>query len=249
MAPSLARRRQQFGSKLRVVDKDIRARGKFQQTFVQLRIARLVVRRVHNGAGGSLKSKAEAPLRMMQPARRYLRARHANLVPAAHFGKFPLRAHRVQVHREIRIRHLRFKHALQAARAQILRPETVKMEAVLFRVQGREKRDALDVIPVIVRHKNVRLVLLSFLRRFQMTAEHAQPGSAIQNDACPRGSGQLDASRVAAVAPRGLVHRGSRSAHTPETQRGDTVLGNLARWLGRWFGCDGLGRWHGGSNR
>ena len=76
MSPSLARRGQLFGGKLRVVDKNVRSLGKFQQALIQLWIARLIVGGIDNGSGGGLKSKAEASLRMVQPARRHARARH-----------------------------------------------------------------------------------------------------------------------------------------------------------------------------
>src|ERR1700722_2377950 len=117
MAPPLAFCGQLFGSKLRVVDKNIRSLGELQQTFVQFRIARLVIGGVHDGSRRSFKTEAEAALRMMEPPGDHLRARNTDLVSAAYFCKFTLRAHGVEIHREVRIRHLRFKHALQAARS------------------------------------------------------------------------------------------------------------------------------------
>ncbi len=186
MPPALARGGELLGSKLRVVYKNIGALGQLAQRPVQLGVARLVVRGVRDRARGSLKAEAQAALRMVQPARRHTRARHADRVSPAHFGKVAFGAHRRQVHRKIGIRHLRFKDALQAAGAEILGPETVKVKAVMFRVQGRKKRDALNVVPVVVGHENMRLVLLRFLRGFQMPPQHAQPGPIILPHRSPR---------------------------------------------------------------
>ena len=119
------------------------------------------------------------------------------------------------------------------------------MKFVLRRIQGREKRNALNVIPVIVRHKNVRVdrrvartfvasslraiaagnfilrrIRMRLIRRAgasrQMTPQHPQPGAAIQNKSRAARSGQLQTRRVAAVAPGGLVHGGGRAANSPE---------------------------------
>ena len=91
VSPSLARSGQLFGSKLRVVDENVRSGGKFQQALVELRIARFVVGGIDHGSGGRLKAKTEAPLRVVQPARRHARARHVKLISAADLGKFPRR--------------------------------------------------------------------------------------------------------------------------------------------------------------
>ena len=81
VAPALARRRQLFGSELRVVDKNVRARRQFPQTLIQLRIARLIIGGVDDDSGRSFKSEPEAALRMVQPARRHARARQLNWSP------------------------------------------------------------------------------------------------------------------------------------------------------------------------
>ena len=213
---------------MRVVDENIRAGREFPQTLVEFGVARFIVRGIHHGAGGSLKPETQAALGMVQPAGRDARARHLEMIAAADFRKFALGAHGVQVDWKIRIGHLRFKDTLQAARSQVLGPETVKMKAILFRIQRRKKRNALDVVPVVVRHENVRLVLFRLLCGFQVASQHAQSGTAIEDHAGARRRGQLDAGGIPAVAPGGLIHGGRRAAHTPETKRRRPLRSDLS---------------------
>ncbi len=134
MSPSFAIGGQLFGGKLGVVDENIGSGGELPQTLVELWIARFVVRGIHNGSDRSLNSKAETPLRVMQPPRCNSRAGKLELVATADFCKLAPCRHRSEIHGKIGIRHLRLKDALQAVSAQVLRTKTIEVQPVLFHV-------------------------------------------------------------------------------------------------------------------
>ena len=97
------------------------------------------------------------------------------------------------------------------------------MEAVLRFEERMKKRDALNVVPMIMRHQDVRLDPHPALFFRQMVAQHAQPGAAIQDKFGPVRCGQFQARRVPAIAPRVALERRRRAAHTPENQFGSLV--------------------------
>ena len=90
------------------------------------RSARLIVGGVNDRAHRSFDSKSEAALRMIQPAGGDARFPYAKAVSAGNFGEIALRGHRLEVHREIRMRHLRLKNALQAVAVREIPIENCK---------------------------------------------------------------------------------------------------------------------------
>src|SRR6266481_6392627 len=139
MSPSLPRCGQLFGSKLRVVDENVRARRELPQRLIELRVTRFVVSGVDDRSRRRIEAKAKTPLRVVQPTRLYARPRHFKLISSADFCKFPARRHGADVDREIGMRHLGLENALQTVAPEILRTETIKMKTILFRVQRRKK--------------------------------------------------------------------------------------------------------------
>src|SRR6266699_1036794 len=110
MSPALSRRFELFRCKLRVVNEDVRTRRQFAQAPVQFRVARLVVRGVRHDPRRRLDSKAQAALRMIQPARHDLVLPDRKRIAAVHFLELSLGAHRRHVHGKIGQRHLRFEN-------------------------------------------------------------------------------------------------------------------------------------------
>src|SRR5690242_5433092 len=99
------------------------------------------------------------------------------------------------------MRHLRFKNALQAALSQGFRAKTVKVKFVASFIERSEKRNALNVVPVVVRHKNVSFNRFAIRSPGPAVAEHAQSRAAIQNKAAAVWRDQLNAGSVSAVTP------------------------------------------------
>src|ERR1700682_5483863 len=100
----------------------------------------------------------------------------------------------------------------------MLRLKAIKMEAILRLEEGMKKRDALNVVPVIMRDENMGVNPAVAMELRQAVAQHAQTGAAIEDEMGAVRSGDLDAWRVAAVAPCVALRRGRRTAHTPENQ-------------------------------
>jgi hypothetical protein len=92
---------------------------------------------------------------------------------------------------------LSFQGLLHCAQARL---EGVKVEVIFGIVQRLEKGDALDVIPVIVRKKNLGFDTLMAELGNQLLPEKPQAAAAIQDEnlagLCP----EFYARRVAAVA-------------------------------------------------
>ena len=218
VAPALARGGELLRRKLRVVDEDVGAGGQLEQALVQLRHTRLVVRGIDNRARRRFQAESQAALRMVQPARGHLCGANLVLVAVAHLGKFARRRHRGNVHREIRMGHLRFEDLFQAVRPEEPRAKTVKVEAVALRIERRKKRNPLDVVPVVVGDEDMRLGGLRSVRSHPAVPEHAQPGAAVQDKLRPVGRLHLQARRVSPIAPGRRVHRRRRTAHTPKAE-------------------------------
>src|SRR5260370_34234362 len=117
---------------------------------------------------------------MIQPAQRDFIFANGEYVSAGHFLEFSFRIHRRQVHRKIRQRHLRFKDLLQAVASEKFRAKTIELKLVVFGVERREERYALNVIPVIMRHENVRLSASAGVGRSPAAAQHAQSRAATE---------------------------------------------------------------------
>jgi len=91
---------------------------------------------------------------MVQPAGGDSRFAYMEAISAGNVGEIATRGHRLEIHREIRVGHLRFKDALQAVASDKLGSKTVKVKFVLRRIERRKKRNALNVVPVVMRHQN-----------------------------------------------------------------------------------------------
>src|SRR5208282_1346060 len=107
----------------------------------------------------------------------------------------------------------------QAVPSKILRLEAIEVETVLCLEKRVEKRDSLNVVPMIVGHENVRFnsaVPAPFrppaVESLQVVAQHAQAGAAIENEVRAAGNFQLKARRVSAIAPCIALQRRRRAA-------------------------------------
>src|SRR5215470_20051542 len=95
------------------------------------------------------------------------------------------------------------------------------MKCVVFRIKRHEKRDPLNVIPVIVRHQNVRFQASPRRRHTPARAERPQSRSAIQNELRSVRRNEFQTRRVSTIPPRRRIHRRRGAAHTPKTQFAD----------------------------
>ena len=164
---------------------------------------------------------------MVQKSRPYVRVVDIPLVSAGHFSKCTRGSHRGDVHREVRFGKLSLEHLAKAISPEILRFETVKVKPVLAFEKWMEKRDTLNVIPMIVRYEDVGIdsaVAPPFrpaaVDRVQIIAQHPQAGTAIKDEPAATGSRQLDTRGIAAIAPRITFDRWRRAADAPEDHFG-----------------------------
>src|SRR5712671_7144217 len=198
MAPATSRARQLLWCVLGVVDEDIGAFGQFSQCFVELLVSRLVVCSIGYGTGRCFDAESQTPLGMVQPFRRYLVFTDREGIAAGQFLEFASSAHGREVYREVRHSHLRFKDLFQAVATQKSGAEAVKVELIIFDIQGRKKWNSLNVVPVIMGHENVGLWGVRSARSSSAIAKHAQAGSAIENKLRAVWGNQLEAGRVSA---------------------------------------------------
>src|SRR6185437_6413015 len=98
--------------------------------------------------------------------------------------------------------------------------KAIEMEMIARVKEGVKERQALDVVPMVVRHQNLRFDVAVTMRLHPLVAEHAESSAAIEDEARAVGSGDFDAGGVAAVAPRVPIERGSGAAHPPEDHFG-----------------------------
>ena len=177
MSPALFAGGVFFRKILRVVDEQVGAFSQFADALIKHGIARLIVSGVNNDFALSFHAKAETALGMVEP--HGLHGAAFKLSAAFVDGaELAVRGHVTHVDGEIWVGHLLFQGLLQPARAA----GRVKDErALAVVIQRREKRDALDVVPVKMRKKNVRVdgMAVSFLR--ELLAQVAESGAAIEN--------------------------------------------------------------------
>ena len=177
VSPALFARGVFFRKILRVVNEHVSAFSQLADALIKHRIAGLIVRGVNNDFALSFHAEAQTALRMVEP--HGLHGAAFKLSAAFVDGaELAVRGHVTHVHGEIWVGHLFFKRLLQTARAA----GRVKDErAIAIVIQRRKKRDALDVVPVKVRKKNVRVdrVAIPFLGK--LLAQVAESGAAIEN--------------------------------------------------------------------
>src|SRR5882724_1841673 len=170
-----------FGEVLGVVNEQVGAFSQLANAFIEDRIARLVVRGVNNDLALGFHAEAQAALRMIEPLGVYgaMIERGAAFVD---IGELAVRGHLTHVHREIGIGHLFFQRLLQAAGAAG-GVEDERVVAVV--IERREKWDALDVVPVEVGKKNVRVDGMAVLPVYslfqgQLFAQVAKSSAAVK---------------------------------------------------------------------
>ena len=182
VSPTLFARGIFFRKILRVVNEQVGTFSQLADALIKHGIARLVVRGVNNDLAFSFHAEAQAALRMVEP--------HGLDGTAFKLGaafvdstELAMRGHITHVDREIWVGHLLFKSLLQATGAA----GRVKNErALAIVIQRREKRDALDVVPVKVREKNVRVdgmavLSISSVLLGKLFAQVAESSAAIKN--------------------------------------------------------------------
>src|SRR5271154_6799114 len=98
------------------------------------------------------------------------------------------------------------------------------MKTILRLEERMKKRDALNVIPVVVGDENVRFDALFALISGQQIAEAADSGAAIEDKRSAVRRGEFQAGSIAPVAPSITLDRGRRATHAPKNQ-----FGNLLR--------------------
>src|SRR5580704_2492913 len=76
-------------------------------------------------------------------------------VAAAKLMKFASRRHHTYFHRKVRAGELRFQDLTKTVRPQVFRLKTIKVETILRLEERVEEWNALDVVPVVMRHENV----------------------------------------------------------------------------------------------
>ncbi len=166
---------------------------------------------------------------MVQPRGGNLRSANFPLLSRSYFVKRPPRRHRAHVHGKIRARKLRFQHFPKAVRTQIFRLKAVEVEFVLRFKKRSKERQALNVIPVVVRHKDVRMYAALPMRLRPKIPQHPHAGAAIEDEPGAFGRRQLQAWRVSAIAPGIALKRRRRAAHSPENQLGCVVRHRWAK--------------------
>jgi len=199
VSPALLARGIFFRQVLCVIDQQVGALGQLADAFIEHRIAGLVVRGVDQGLALCFHAEAQAALRMIEP-----HGLHGAIVERGaafvDIDELPVRRHLTHVHGEIGIGHLLFQSLLQPARAA----GGVKDERIIAVViERREKRDALDVVPVKVGEKNVRVDGLPafaayrvFLR--ELFAQVSETGAAVEDIDVPVDA-HLNTGGIAAV--------------------------------------------------
>src|SRR5205085_6518585 len=117
---------------------------------------------------------------------------------------------RIEWYREINRSHLTREQRLDVLFALIraMHPNTA-----LGVVQRREKRNALDVIPVKVCEEKINLD--RFAARLQLLAKHPNAGACIEDERTPAGCLDLKTRRVTAKTCRTRARTRDRAARAP----------------------------------
>lgn len=92
------------------------------------------------------------------------------------------------------------------------------MEMILGFEERVEKRDTLNVVPMIMRNQNMGFD--AGVRLIPTIPEGSQACAAIENDMGSVWRGELEARRIAAVAPVFALGRRRRATDTPKDELG-----------------------------
>src|ERR1700746_578649 len=229
MSPAVPFRSQLFGGILCVVNQDVRPMCQLSQIFVEFSDTWFVVCCIHNRSTRSLEPVAKTALRMVQPPGNNLRSPNFPFLPGGYFVKRPTSCHRAYVHWKIRARQLSFEHFSKAVRAQIFRLKAVEVKFVLRFKKRSEEGKALNVVPVVVGHEDVRMDTALPMRLRPEIPQHPHTGAAIEDKPRSFRRRQLQAGRVSAIAPGIALKRRRRAAYSPENQLGCVVRHRWAK--------------------
>ena len=105
---------------------------------------------------------------------------------ARDFPKRPHGGHRRNRHRKIWASELRLENLPETVGSERRRLKAIKVKAVLRLEKRMEKRNTLNVIPVKVRHQDVRFHAAG-VRLDDLISQHANAGPTIENEACAAG--------------------------------------------------------------
>ena len=158
-----------------------------------------------------------------------LRAVDVPGLAAGDFVKFASRAHHGHIDRKIWAGELGFKNLLQAMWTQIFGLKAVKMKTILGLEKGTEKRNALNVIPVVVRDQDVGFNAEAALIGSEQVAQAANSSAAIENERSAVGRGEFEAGSIAPIAPGVALDGGRRATHAPKHQFGNLLRHGWAR--------------------
>src|SRR5580698_8138664 len=97
------------------------------------------------------------------------------------------------------------------------------MKAILRFEKWMKKRNALDVIPVVMSDQNMRFDALAILLGGELIAQGAKAGAAIENERGSVRRGEFEAGSISPVAPSVALKRGGRAANAPKNQFGSLL--------------------------
>src|ERR1700733_9808747 len=223
MTPAFAFRGQLLRRILGVIYQYIRSLRELPKILVKLREARLIVGSVDYRPAGGFHAISQASLWMVQESGGNLSAVDFPFVAAADFMKFASRRHHADFYGEVWTCKLRFKHLSKSIGAEEFRMKTIKVEAVLRLEKRVEEGNPLDVIPMVMRDKNVGFDSMPTVGLRPTVAEHSQSRATVQNKRRTVGRYQFQTRRIAAIAPCIALKRRRRAAHSPEGQFGNVV--------------------------
>ena len=214
--PALLRGAKLLGGVLGVVDVDVSALGEFAEVAIHVRDAGLVVSGIDDDARGRLQAEAETPLRVVEPFRRDAGFTELNCVAAGNFRVLALAVENTDVHREIGSGHLGLQDAFQAVFAEIFGLKAEEVEMIALGNKGEEKRQALDVVPVIVGHEDDGIERGVAQRLHVAAAQVAKTCAAIEDKAFAVRGHEFEAGGVASIPPGAAVHGRGRATHSPK---------------------------------
>src|SRR5262249_42913505 len=119
---------------------------------------------------------------MIQPSRSNLCSANFPFLPGGYFVKRPPGRHRAYVHGKVGARKLRFQHLPKAVRPQIFRLKAVEIKFVRRFEEWPKEGKALDVVPVVVGHEDVRMDAALPMRIRPKIPQHPHARAAIEDE-------------------------------------------------------------------
>src|SRR6266478_9205049 len=118
MAPTAAGAGELLRRVLSVVDENVGASGELAKALIELGVARLIIGGIDDRAGGRVDAKAQAALRVVEPAGSDFVFADLEGVAAGDFLELALGGHGGHIHGEIGDGHLRFEDLLETVAAE-----------------------------------------------------------------------------------------------------------------------------------